>query len=189
MIHARGLMTNVLSTNAMLIPIFLDDDTKSDPPSPLIKGVWEIVKSASLWRNGIKFFRLTKLIPAALILVTAKMAFSNPVPGSSRYLVSKSSDSQPNCFIQKTDGTTLNLSSICGKVIYKNPLINYSKEEPETLTIPLTNEQGEVTNPDTVRDLICKSAFEQAKFRECLQAISNVDVSINDTSPFCVLMT
>lgn len=131
----------------------------------------------------LKFFRLTELIPAALILVTAKMAFSSPVPGRSRYLVSKSSDSQPNCFIQKTDGTTLNLSSICTKVTDLNLLIDHSREELETLTIPLTNEKAEVTNPDTVRDLICKSAFDQAKVRECLQAISNVDLSINHTSP------
>jgi hypothetical protein len=54
-------------------------------------------------------------LPAALIPFMTQSAFSLPQARNSQESVVQSSDTdKPVCYIETTDGTTLDLSSICG---------------------------------------------------------------------------
>lgn len=61
----------------------------------------------------LKSFPLTALLSATSILLVAEATFSRPLTTGSQGSVVPD---KPVCFIQTANGTTLNLSSLCGKV-------------------------------------------------------------------------
>ncbi|KYC41328.1 hypothetical protein WA1_21715 [Scytonema hofmannii PCC 7110] len=77
-----------------------------------------------------KLSSVVSLIPSILILVTAKVAFTQQSWPNHLSSVIPSSN-EPVCYMQRKDGTVLDLTKVCGK----------TNEQPS-----LTNEQPSLTN-------------------------------------------
>lgn len=136
----------------------------------------------------LKLFALTQAIPTALILLTANTAFSQPVSRSYKRPTPPVSDSNPPCYIQRADGKTLNLSSLCGKVITPSPLKNQSDDEEESSTLAnqrkyetelnrLKNQRQKLPDTNTLINSICNF---QGK---CPSRLDNISVSNSNESP------
>lgn len=62
----------------------------------------------------LKFLSLTFFLVNALVLLTPKVAFSSPKPVGSRSSVVSTGINTPVCYMRTANGTTLNLTSLCG---------------------------------------------------------------------------
>jgi hypothetical protein len=60
-------------------------------------------------------------LPTILIPFMVQSTYSLPQTISSQYLVVPTDIDKPVCYMETTDGTTLNLTSMCGRNNKKNP--------------------------------------------------------------------
>ncbi|MEH2441349.1 hypothetical protein [Nostoc sp.] len=72
---------------------------------------------------------LIKFLSAALILLTAKVAFSQSVFRRVKSSIPLNSDVKTGCYIQRTDNINLNLDTLCKKVIEPINLTKQTKED------------------------------------------------------------
>jgi hypothetical protein len=108
----------------------------------------------------LKFFHLTAVLCAASILFIAETALTHPVTVGSKFPAETNSDTdKPVCYMQTPNGTTLNLSSLCGKRPSAQPQAVTSGNngviergttdtEPQTLSLGQAAPQDEMFDPN-----------------------------------------
>ena len=130
-------------------------------------------KSAFLLSTNtmLKLFRLTIVLPTALILLTAKVTFSQTALGSP-ILTNQSGES--------TASTTSADQSEEGPEV-TTTTADQSEEKPETTTITMDLEKpvGKVSNPI---DLLYQSCKNKGYGEDVCQALCDIDVAV-DNSP------
>jgi hypothetical protein len=72
---------------------------------------------------------IINFLSVALILLTAKVAFSQSVSKAVKSSIPLNSDVTTGCYIQRTDNRNLNLDTLCKKVIESINLTQQTKED------------------------------------------------------------
>lgn len=132
----------------------------------------------------LKLFYLTGAMSTSLILLTAKIAFNQPISGSYQHLNASIPNIQLSCYMQRPDGTTIDLSRLCKRIT--TPILSVeqdgkeSEEEQRNYEADLNNliNQKHKLLPDRniLINSICKT---QGK---CPPGIDNIDISIPNNS-------
>lgn len=132
----------------------------------------------------VKFFYLTGAMSTSLILLTAKIAFNQPISGSYQYLNASIPDIQLSCYMQRTDGTTIDLSRLCKRITTPTLSVDQdskeSEEEQRNYEADLNNliNQRQKLLPDRniLINSICKT---QGK---CPLGLDDIDISSPNNS-------
>jgi len=118
----------------------------------------------------LKLFRLTIVLPTALILLTAKVTFSQTAPGSS-ILTNQRGDST---------GSTTSADQSVEEPEVTTSSADQSVEVPEVTTITMEMEKpsGKATNPI---DMLYQSCKSKGYSEDVCQALSDSDLAVDDS--------